>query len=117
MDDDEPKAVQAMLRYLYTLGCATIFLHDDPLFSDVERDLDVFAIADKYDLQPLKKHMQDKLVLFYSTDKRPPLDPEGWSARNQSGFGKVLMKLCRLEIDTTDIRKAVTGFIVEGVRK
>ena len=117
MDDDEPRALQALLRYLYTLDCTKIFRRDDPLFSDVERDLDVFAIADKYDLLPLKKYIQDNLVLFYSTYKTPPLDPKGWSAKNQSGFAKVLTKLYQLEIHTTDIRKAVAAFIVHGGSK
>ena len=70
--------------------------------------------------------MNDKLVVFYETDKTPPLDPKGWSAKNQTGFGNVLTKLYRLDVDTTDIRKAITNFIVragqkvmqwEGVRK
>jgi hypothetical protein len=103
-----------MLRYLYTLDCKRIFRCDDPLFSDVERDLDVFVIADKYDIQPLKKYMNDNLVLFYETDKRPPPDPKGWSAKNQAGFANVLTKLYRLEMETTNIRKAVTNFIVRG---
>jgi hypothetical protein len=106
-----------MLRYLYTLDCKRIFRRDDPLFSDVERDLDVFVIADKYDIQPLKKYMNDNLVLFYETDKRPPPDPKGWSAKNQAGFANVLMKLYRLEMETTSIRKAITNFIVRRGHK
>lgn len=106
-----------MLRYLYTLDYKSIFRHDDPIFSDVERDLDVFVIADKYDIQPLKKYMNDNLVLFYETDKKPPLDPKGWSAKNQVGFANILTKLYRLEIDNTDIRKAITNFMVRGVHK
>ncbi len=106
-----------MLRYLYTLDCKRIFRSDDPLFSDVERDLDVFVIADKYDIQPLKKYIHANLVLFYETDKRPPLDPKGWSGKNQAGFANVLTKLYRLEMDTTDIRKVVTNFIVRGGHK
>jgi hypothetical protein len=50
-----------MLRYLYTLDCRRIFRQDDPLFIDVERDLDVLAIADKFGLQPLKQYMSDSL--------------------------------------------------------
>ena len=106
-----------MLRYLYTLDCQQIYRRDDPLFSDVERDLDVFAIADKYDLPALRNYMNDSLVLFYETDKRPPLDPKGWSAKNQAGFANVLTKLGRLEMDTRDIRKAVMDFIARGGRK
>jgi hypothetical protein len=117
LNDDEPRALQAMLRYLYTLDCKRIFRRDDPLFSDVERDLDVFVIADKYDIQPLKKYMNDNLVLFYETDKRPPPDPKGWSAKNQAGFANVLMKLYRLEMETTSIRKAITNFIVRRGHK
>ncbi len=126
MEHDEPRAVQALLRYIYSLSPKRVFRNCDPLFSDVERDLDIFVIADKYDLQPLKKYMNDNLVIFYETDKRPPLDPKGWSAKNQTGFGKVVTKLYRLDTDMTDIRKAIINFIIragqkvmqwEGVRK
>jgi hypothetical protein len=107
-----------MLRSLYVLPYRkNFFWPGAPLFSDVERDLDVYAVADKYDLQPLKRYMSHKIVLFYETDQRPPLDPKGWSAKNQTGFAKVLTKLYRLEMDTTDIRKAVIDFIVRGVHK
>jgi hypothetical protein len=106
-----------MLRYLYTLDCRRIFRQDDPLFSDVERDLDVLAIADKCGLQPLKQYKSDSLKLVHETDKRPPLDPRGWSAKNQSGFGNILRKLYQLELDTTDVKRAVTIFIARGGQK
>jgi hypothetical protein len=117
MDDDEPRALQALLRYIYTLDCKRIYREDDPLFSDVERDLDVFVIADKYDVQALRDYMIENLVLFYETNKRPLLDPKGWSSKNQSGFGNILIKLYRLDMDTTNIRKAITNFIVRGGQK
>jgi hypothetical protein len=117
LDDDEPRALQVLLRYIYTLDCKRIFRHDDPLFSDVERDLDVLVIADKYDVQALRDYMNDYLVIFYETDKRPPLDPKGWSSKNQTGFGNILIKLYRLDMDTTDIRKAITSFLVRSGQK
>ena len=101
-----------MLRYLYTLDVSQMFRSDEPLFSDVERDLDVFAIADKYGLDELREYMRSNLVLFYESDKRPSGDPKGWSAKNQEGFGRVLMKLADMEMDTKDIKKAVAQFIV-----
>ena len=112
LPDDEPKAIQAMLRYLYTLDVTQIYRPSDPLFSDVERDLDVLVVADKYGLDQLRDYMNSNLVLFYETDKRPPRDPKGWSAKNQEGFGRVLRKLAELEMDAKDIRKAVASFIV-----
>ncbi|EXJ63429.1 uncharacterized protein A1O5_11478 [Cladophialophora psammophila CBS 110553] len=112
LPDDEPRAIQAMLRYLYTLDVTQIYRPTDPLFSDVERDLDVFVVADKYGLDELRDYMSSKLVLFYETDQRPPLDPKGWSAKNQKGFGGVLRKLTELELDATEVRRAVARFIV-----
>ncbi|KIW90976.1 uncharacterized protein Z519_08759 [Cladophialophora bantiana CBS 173.52] len=112
LPDDEPRAIQAMLRYLYTLDVTQIYRQTDPLFSDVERDLDVFVVADKYGLDELRDYMNSKLVLFYETDQRPPRDPKGWSAKNQKGFGGVLRKLTELELDATEIRRAVARFIV-----
>ena len=82
-----------MLRYLYTLDLTQIYRPNDPLFSDVERDLDVLVVADKYGLDKLRDYMSSNLVLFYETDKRPPGDPKGWSAKNQEGLGGVLRKL------------------------
>ena len=117
MDDDEPRALQALLRYIYTLDCKRIYRDDDPLFGDVERDLDVFVIADKYDVQELRDYMVENLVVFYETDKRPPLDPKGWSNKNQSGFGNILIKLYRLDMDTTDFGKAIVDFIIRGAQK
>jgi hypothetical protein len=117
LDDDEPRAVQAMLRYLYTEDCKTVFRSDDPLFSDVERDLDVFVIADKYDLRPLKRYMHANLVRFYETDQRPAHDPKGWSAKNQKGFANVLRKLYQLEVDATDLRRAMVSFAVRSGQK
>jgi hypothetical protein len=93
-----------------------IYRSDDPLFSDVERDLDVFVIADKYGLDKLRDYMSSNLVLFYDTDQRPPRDPKGWSAKNQKGFGGVLRKLSELEMDTTEVRRAVARFIVRRER-
>lgn len=101
-----------MLRYLYTLDVTQIYRPKDPLFSDVERDLDVLVVADKYGLDKLRDYMRSNLVLFYETDKRPSRDPKGWSAKNQEKFGGVLRKLAELEIDTKDIRRAVARFIV-----
>ena len=106
MDDDEPRAVQAILRCLHTFEQTMIYRPHDPLFSDVEWDLDFFVIADKDDLQPLKVFTNNQLVLFYETGQRPSLDPKGWSAKNQVGLGNVLWKLYRLDIDTMDLRKA-----------
>jgi hypothetical protein len=105
-----------MLRYLYTLDVTQIYRPNDPLFSDVERDLDVLVVADKYGLDELRDYMSSNLVLFYETGKRPPRDPKGWSAKNQQGFGGVLRKLSQLEMDTEDIRRAVAGFIVRRER-
>jgi hypothetical protein len=105
-----------MLRYLYTLDLTQIYRPNDPLFSDVERDLDVFVVADKYGLDKLRDYMSSNLVLFYETDKRPPHDPKGWSAKNQEGFGRVLRKLAGLEMNTEDIRRAVARFIVRRER-
>ena len=115
LDEDPPLAVQAMLRYLHTLDCNQIYRPNDPLFSDVERDLDVLVIADKYDLQELKAYMVRNLVLFYETDQRPPKDPKGWSVKNQEGFARILQKLSEPELDVADaraIRRAVADFIV-----
>jgi hypothetical protein len=105
-----------MLRYLYTLDLTQIYRPNDPLFSDVERDLDVLVVADKYGLDKLRDYMNSNLVLFYETDKRPPHDPKGWSAKNQEGFGRVLRKLAGLEMDANDIRGAVARFIVRRER-
>ena len=105
-----------MLRYLYTLDLTQIYRQNDPLFSDVERDLDVLVVADKYGLDKLRDYMNSNLVLFYEADKRPPGDPNGWSAKNQEGFGRVLRKLAGLEMDTEDIRRAVAKFIVRRER-
>jgi len=82
----------------------------------VERNLDVLVVADKYGLDKLRDCMSSNLVLFYETDKRPPGDPKGWSAKNQEGFGRVLKKLAGLEVDTKDIRRAVARFIVRRER-
>jgi len=109
-------AIQAMLRYLYTLDVTQIYHPNDPLFSDVERDLDVLVVADKYGLDELRDYMSSNLVLFYETDKRPPRDPKGWSANNQEGFGAVLRKLAELDIDMADIKRAVAKFIVRRER-
>ncbi|KIW33416.1 uncharacterized protein PV07_00268 [Cladophialophora immunda] len=116
LPDDEPRAVQAMLRYLYTLDVTQIYRPGDPLFSDVERDLDVFVVADKYGLDELRAYMNANLVLFYETDQRPPRDPKGWSAKNQEGFGGVLRKLAELDTDTTEIKRAVARFVVRRDR-
>jgi hypothetical protein len=105
-----------MLRYLYTLDLTQIYRPNDPLFSDVECDLDVLVVADKYGLDKLRDYMSSNLVLFYETDKRPPGDPKGWSAKNQEGFGRVLRKLTGLQVDTKDIRRAVARFIVRRER-
>jgi hypothetical protein len=105
-----------MLRYLYTLDLTQIYRPNDPLFSDVERDLDVLVVADKYGLDKLRDYMSSNLVLFYETDKRPPRDPKGWSAKNQEGFGRVLRKLAELEMNAEDIRRAVARFIVRRER-
>jgi hypothetical protein len=105
-----------MLRYLYTLDLTQIYRPDDPLFSDVERDLDVLVVADKYGLDKLRDYMCSNLVLFYEADKRPPRDPKGWSVKNQEGFGRVLRKLAGLEMDMKDIRGAVARFIVRRER-
>ena len=105
-----------MIRYLYTLDLTQIYRPNDPLFSDVERDLDVLVVADKYGLDKLRDYMSSNLVLFYETNKRPPGDPKGWSAKNQEGFGRVLRKLTGLEVDTKDIRRAVARFIVRRER-
>jgi hypothetical protein len=105
-----------MLRYLYTLDFTQIYRPNDPLFSDVERDLDVLVVADKYGLDKLRDYMSSNLVLFYEADKRPPRDPKGWSAKNQEGFGRVLRKLAELEMDAEDIRRAVARFIVRRER-
>jgi hypothetical protein len=101
-----------MLRYLYTLDLTQIYRPNDPLFSDVERDLDVLVVADKYGLDKLRDYMSSNLVLFYEADKRPPCDPKGWSVKNQEGFGRILRKLAGLEMDMKDIRTAVARFIV-----
>ena len=61
-----------MPRYLYTLDLTQIYRPNDPLFSDVERDLDVLVVADKYGLDKLRDYMNSNLVLFYEADKRPP---------------------------------------------
>ena len=105
-----------MLRYLYTLDLTQIYRPNDPLFSDVERDLDVLVVADKYGLDKLRDYMNSNLVLFYEADKGPSRDPKGWSVKNQEGFGRVLRKLAELEIDTEDIRMAVAKFIVRSER-
>jgi cell division protein FtsB len=102
-----------MLRYLYTLDCAQIYRASDPLFSDVERDLDVFAIADKYGLDELRDYMTAQLRRFYETDQRPPGDPKEWSAKNQEGFGRVLRKVHAMEMEAAGaIRRAIAGFVV-----
>jgi hypothetical protein len=105
-----------MLRYLYTLDLSQIYRPNDPLFSDVERDLDVLVVADKYGLDKLRDYMSTNLVLFYEADKRPPGDPKGWSAKNKEGFGRVLRKLAGLEMDMKDIKRAVARFIVRRER-
>ena len=66
---DPPLAVQAMLRYLSSNSLSEIYGPSEPIFSDVERDLDVFAIADKYDLQELRIYVNNRTVHFYSTDQ------------------------------------------------
>lgn len=102
-----------MLRYLYTLDCAQIYRASDPLFSDVERDLDVFAVADKYGLDELRDYMTAQLRRFYETDQRPPGDPKEWSAKNQEGFGRVLRKVHAMEMEAAGaIRRAIAGFVV-----
>jgi hypothetical protein len=126
LSEDPPLAVQAMLRYLSGNSLSEIYRPAEPIFSDVERDLDVFAIADKYDLQKLRTYMNSRLVHFYSTDQRPPWDPKGWSAKNQDGFASVLRKLSELEMDCREIQLAIAGFLIrrsnmimkwEGVRE
>jgi hypothetical protein len=126
LSEDPPLAVQAMLRYLSSNSLAEIYRPSEPIFSDVERDLDVFAIADKYDLQNLRTYMNNRLVHFYSTDQRPHWDPKGWSAKNQDGFASVLRKLSELKMDCREIQLAIAGFLIrrsnmimkwEGVRE
>jgi hypothetical protein len=103
-----------MLRYIYTMDFVQIYRKDDPIFNDVERDLDVFAIADKYGLDDLRDYMSNQLVLFYSTDQRPPNDDKGWSARNQEGFGNVLRKIGDMEMESArPIRRAIATFVVK----
>lgn len=104
--------MQALLRYLYTIDPTQIYRASDPLFSDVERDLDVLAIADKYGIDPLRNYMLSQLVTFFEIDNYPPSDRKE-SAKNREGFRKVVRKIGELDCECAGrIRTAIASFIV-----
>ena len=109
--------MHALLRYLYTLDCEQILDSGDHIFVDIERDLDIFVVADKYDAPVLRAFMVSKLVLFYEADKSPLHDRNWRSLQSQEAFGRVLRKLYNLDMDTTPIKRAVVDFIVRWEKK
>jgi hypothetical protein len=52
--DDKPYAIEYLLMYLYT--------YQTPVFIRPSRALRVFVVADKYDVQPLKKICSEWLI-------------------------------------------------------
>ncbi|KAH0399124.1 hypothetical protein KCU89_g6529, partial [Aureobasidium melanogenum] len=78
-EDDDPKAVRAMISHIYNL------FYDQSLFTpDLMFHINVFAAADKYDVPSLRALVVGKL---------PQLMNQKWST-NQTEFCKVIQRLC-----------------------
>lgn len=84
-DDDDPKAIYAMIRHLYDLPYdQSTILFPNSLNTDLMFHVNVFEAADKYDVPSLRALVVDKI---------PGLMKQTWLT-NQEEFCKAIRRLC-----------------------
>lgn len=84
-EDDDPKAIYAMIRHLYDLPYdQSTILFPNSLNTDLMFHVNVFEAADKYDVPSLRALVVDKI---------PGLMKQTWLT-NQEEFCKAIRRLC-----------------------
>jgi polyhydroxyalkanoate synthesis regulator phasin len=77
--------------------------------------LDIYLVADKYEVPILRNFLESKIILFYDMLQRPQNSSKSWTDQSKEAFGRVLQKLYTLDqdttVDTTTIRRSVVHFI------